>query len=253
MGHIFRVFDAQDSGCISYGVRTGDNSRWFVKSATTPAGARSLDRAREFHTRIRHTAVIPVRHSFTAANRPALVYPWVDGQVLYHPTVHTRPDRTAPTAPMAHFRRLPLPLVHQALERILQAHLVIAAAGFVGVDLYDGCFLYDFARDRMHLCDLDEYRPGPFTLGTERLPGSTRYMAPEETTAGAEINERTTVYALGRAIRLLMDSGDAESAWRGTSDQLRVVEQATAADPTLRYSTVHELCTRWRAATRHMG
>ena len=29
-------------------------------------------------------------------------------------------------------------------------------------------------------------------------------------------DERTTVYNLGRAIRLLLDAGDDERAWRGT-------------------------------------
>ena len=50
----------------------------------------------------------------------------------------------------------------------------IAAAGFVSCDLYDGCFLYDFARSSMRLVDLDEYRPGPFRVGPTRLPGITR-------------------------------------------------------------------------------
>lgn len=44
----------------------------------------------------------------------------------------------------------------------------------------DGCFLYDDERLAMHLVDLDEYRPGPFTVTADRLPGSSRYMAPEE-------------------------------------------------------------------------
>ena len=31
-----------------------------------------------------------------------------------------------------------------------------AAAGFVAVDLYDGCFIYDFDRHEMRVIDLDE-------------------------------------------------------------------------------------------------
>jgi serine/threonine protein kinase len=247
-GDVFRIFAAQDSGCVSYGVHT-DDGRWFVKTATTSAGSRSLARARRLHARIRHDALIPLRHSFIAAGWPTLVYPWVDGEVLYHPTIHTRPDRTDPASPMARFRGLPLSLIHDALNRILDAHVTIASAGFVAVDFYDGCLLYDFASGRMHLCDLDEYRSGPFTLRGERLPGSTRYMAPEESTRGAVIDERTTVHALGRALRLLLDAGDTESAWRGTDEQLAVIEQATAPDPSLRPATVAALAARWRLAT----
>jgi len=34
--------------------------------------------------------------------------------------------------------------VLRALDAILDAHVAIAAAGWISVDLYDGCFLYDF-------------------------------------------------------------------------------------------------------------
>jgi serine/threonine-protein kinase len=98
------------------------------------------------------------------------------------------------------------------------------------------------------LCDLDEYRPGPFTVEGERLPGSTRYMAPEEHRRGARIDERTTVYNLGRAIRLLLDAGDDERAWRGTPAQLAVVARATCEDPAGRYPAVAALADAWRAA-----
>lgn len=248
VGDVFATFSGQDSGCVSYGLAS-TRGRWFVKTAVTPGAAESLNRARHFHTHVAHDAIIPLRHAFSAAGQPALVYPWVDGDVLYHPTVHQRPDRTDPTSPMARFRKLPVTSVTSALDRILDAHITVAAAGFVAVDLYDGCMIHDFVRDRMMLCDLDEYRPGPFTLDAERLPGSTRYMAPEESSRGAVIDERTTVHALGRALRLLLDAGDTESAWRGTDEQLAVVARATASDPAHRFPTVSELVARWRSAT----
>ena len=72
----------------------------------------------------------------------------------------------------------------------------MAAAGFVSVDLYDGCFLYDFDRHEMRLIDLDEYRPAPFVVDAERLPGSRRYMAPEEFQRGVTIDERTMAFHL---------------------------------------------------------
>ncbi|GAA4989932.1 serine/threonine protein kinase [Yinghuangia aomiensis] len=248
VGVVFRRFEDQDSGCASYGVRTAGGC-WFVKTARSRAAARSLERACALHARVRHEAVVPLLHSFHAAGHPVLVYPWVEAEALYHPTVRARPDRADPAGPMARFRQLPLALVHAALDRILDAHLAVSAAGFVAVDFYDGCVMYDFTRHRVHLCDLDEYRPGPFTHDVDRLPGSTRYMAPEEFTRGAVIDERTTVHALGRALRLLLDAGDCESAWRGTGAQLGVVNHATAPSPGDRYATVCELAAQWRAVT----
>ncbi|GGX88934.1 hypothetical protein GCM10010358_48710 [Streptomyces minutiscleroticus] len=108
----------------------------------------------------------------------------------------------------------PRPLVHAALESVLDAHLAVEEAGSVAVGPYDGCMLYDFDAHRMVLCDLDEYRPGPFVLAADRLPGSRRCMAPETFVRGAPIDIRTTVFVLGRAIRLLLDTGDEEDRWR---------------------------------------
>jgi serine/threonine-protein kinase len=121
----------------------------------------------------------------------------------------------------------------------------------VAVDLYDGSLLYDFDGDELHLIDLDEYRPGPFVLREERLPGSTRFMAPEEWRRGALIDIRTTVYVLARTARLLLDAGDGddERAWRGTAAQLAVLERATRADPAERFAGVREFMTAWRSAT----
>ncbi|MFE5770467.1 hypothetical protein ACFQ7O_19125 [Streptomyces sp. NPDC056485] len=149
---------------------------------------------------------------------------------------------------MARFRRLPLPEVHSALNTVLDAHLAVEAAGLVAVDLYDGCMLYDFDGRRMTLCDLDEYRPGPFTPEADRLPGSSRYMAPEEFVRGSVIDVRTTVFNLGRALRLLLDAGDAEDQWRGTRSRLAVIQEATTPDPTGRFPTVRSLAEAWRTA-----
>ncbi|MFI2618513.1 hypothetical protein [Streptomyces sp. NPDC018584] len=186
-----------------------------MKSASTPAAVSSLRRAVRVHQAVTHPAITPLLHSITTDEGLAL-YPWAPGEVLYHPTRFHHGGRTAPDSPMARFRRLPLPEVYAALDTVLDAHLAVEAAGLVAVDLYDGCMLYDFDERRMSLCDLDEYRQGPFMLDADRLPGSSRYMAPEEFVRGSVIDVRTTVFNLGRALRLLLDAGDEEGQWRGT-------------------------------------
>jgi serine/threonine-protein kinase len=113
--------------------------------------------------------------------------------------------------------------------------------------LYDGCLLYDFARRRMRLIDLDEYRPGPFEVPASLLPGSTRFRSPEESTPGAMVDERSTVYALGRVAQVLLDAGDDEGRWRASDELAAVAERATQPDPADRYGTVTELAGVWRA------
>lgn len=128
--------------------------------------------------------------------------------------------------PLERFRRLPVGDVVRALQVILDAHVAIAAAGWISVDLYDGCFLYDFDAGRMRLIDLDEYRPGAFVLDADRLLGSRRYMAPEEWARGARIDERTTAHHLGRTLQQLL-TDDAPPSGNG-----RFAARATDPDPT---------------------
>ncbi|MFJ8139337.1 serine/threonine protein kinase [Streptomyces sp. NPDC096013] len=233
VGELFRAFRDQDSGCVSYGVQLPDGERWFVKEATTPAAQKSLDRAWTFHRAVRHPAIVPQLHRITVADdHTATVMPWHPGESLYGPA-----------------RALPLTSVLRAVDRVLDAHLAVEAAGMVAVDLYDGAFLHDFGADVLRLIDLDEYRPGPFVLQEDRLPGSARFMAPEEWRRGARIDIRTTVYALARTARLLLDARDRERAWRGTPAQLAVLERATRPDPAERFAGVREFTNAWRAAT----
>ncbi|MFG3702020.1 hypothetical protein ACGF5C_29610 [Micromonospora sp. NPDC047620] len=96
----------------------------------------------------------------------------------------------------------------------------------------------------MRLIDLDEYRPGPFVLDADRLPGSRRYMAPEEFVRGAVTDQRTTVYTLGRTIHHLLDS---PHRWRGSPAQAKVAARASRAAPADRYSDVAGLVAAWRS------
>ncbi|MEU1845324.1 serine/threonine protein kinase [Micromonospora sediminicola] len=235
----FVVFGDQDSGCLSFGVRAAGR-RWFVKQARTPQARVSLTRALGLHAAVRHPGIVRPELVRDGTDGPTLIYPWCDGTVLNHATVHGS-DR----AGLARFQRLPVTEARAALAVILDAHLAVGAAGYVAVDLYDGCFLYDFDAHRMRLIDLDEYRPGPFVLDSERLPGSRRYLSPEELTRGSLIDERTTVHALGRTLHHLLDT---PSGWRGDDRAAAVVERATRADPDARYASVPDLVEAWRNA-----
>lgn len=245
-GEVFRVFDQQDSGCVSYGARR-DSGAWFVKTSTTARATESLRSAVAVHTRVRHRNVIPLLNVVEMPSGPALVYPWFDGELLYRSTARHFTDRAEPASPIARVRRLPVSVVEALVAEILDAHLTITAAGLVAVDFYDGCIMYDFTTGDVRLCDLDEYRPGPF-VAHRRLPGSTRFMAPEEYGNDQVIDQRTTVFDLGRAIRQLLDTSDTESAWRGNPEQLAVLDRATCAAPAARFPTVDALVAAWKSS-----
>ncbi len=238
-GLAFAMFDQQDSGCVSFGIEVAGRS-WFVKSAITRDAAASLANAVEVHERCRHRAIVsPVR--VFKEPKLTLVYPWRHGTVLNHATI-AGSDRGA----LERFRHLPVDVIERAVGVVLDAHVEIAACGLVAVDFYDGCLLHDFDNDEIWLIDLDDYRPGPFVVDADRLPGSTSYMAPEEFARGAVIDERTTVFNLGRMLHHLLTSDD---GWRGTIQQRSVVEVATAMDPVQRHSSVAALFDEWTRAT----
>lgn len=248
-GDVFAAFEAQDSGCVSFGVDAGDR-RWFLKGPISEQATRSLAAAVEFHRRVRHAVIVSPVEVVEVEGVPILRYPWVEGQTLYPATTErSGPEvRNVDGSPHARFRQLPVPQIVFAIDAVISAHVVVAREGYVAIDLYDGCLHYDFDRRRMRLVDLDEYRVAPVTVPNEPLPGSTRFRAPEHATGGAVLDERSTVYSLGRVAQVLLDAGDDEGRWRGSHELGRVAERATRPRPEDRYSTVAELAGVWRAA-----
>jgi len=239
LGRVFAVFDRQDSGCVSYGIQDAGR-RLFVKRATTPAAAHGLRRAAHLHRTVSHPALAPFHGEMALPGGTiALVFDWLPGEILYHPAGREALPRHHPDSPHARFRARPTEETLAALDTLYDLHRVVAAAGFIAVDLYDGCLLYDFERAALHVIDLDEYRTGPFANHTDRLPGSTRFMAPEEFTRGARIDQATTVFTLGRCARVLLEE---------IPDPLAaVIDRATRPDRADRHATVAEFVAAWDA------
>jgi len=248
-GTIVRAYREQDSGCVSYVVEQ-PGRRLFVKAAMTSHGTASLARAAALHEAVRHRALPRLLNTFDSPQGPAHVYAWVPGEVLYdYVTMDGEQGRCDPASPHTRFRALPVRRILDALDVVYDLHVAIAAAGLVAVDFYDGCILYDFARHRTWVCDLDEYRPGPFTLDEDRLPGSKRFMAPEEFEKGSTIDQRTNIFTLGRTAAVLLGDGDVDSpAWRGGAALRQIVKQAVSPDRTQRYESVSEYVSAWTRA-----
>lgn len=242
------MFMHQDSGTTSYGIQA-DGERWFVKQSTDPSIVESLRRAVQLHTTVQHDALPSLRNTFEIPNGLALVYEWVPGEVLNDPRFTREQRRHDSAHPHVRFRSLPLRQVVDALDTVYDVHLVLAERGFVASDFYDGCIIYDFDGEHTVLCDLDEYRDGPFVLETDRAYGSTRFMAPEEFQRGATIDQVSNVFNLGRAATVLLGDGtESLDAWKGSEAMKKVVARATDPDRDRRHQCVHEFVDEWRAA-----
>ena len=193
-----------------------DGRRWFVKPSVEQDIVESLHRALYLNTKVHHPALPRLHNSFLIPGGLALVYEWVPGEVLNDPRFTREQRQYDPAHPHVRFRSLPVCEILDALDTILDAHVLLADRGFVASDFYDGCIIYDFDGRRVFLCDLDEYRYGPFVLEMDRAYGSSRFMAPEEFQRGAVIDQVTNVFNLGRAATVLLGDGtESMGAWRG--------------------------------------
>lgn len=97
----------------------------------------------------------------------------------------------------AAFFALPLDARLRVEDDLIDFLLCTHARGYVAVDFYDGSVLYDRAAGHALFCDVDCFARKPFVNRMGRLWGSSRFMAPEEFTLGAQIDERTNVYLAG--------------------------------------------------------
>lgn len=250
---IFATFDGrtQDSGNVSFGI-VSNGYRWFVKTAGDPKNPKPflpydarvslLLNAQRLADAVSHPTLPALLEIVQSAWGPMLVYEWVSGELLNVPSAR----RTDPESAFQRFRRLPCDELVTAIDTILDAHLKLCAAGWVACDFYDGSIIYDFANHRASLIDLDSYHLGPFTNDMGRMFGSTRFMAPEEFERGAQIDERTTVFTLGRMISVFLGDGDLGSeVFRGSLLQRQAMLKACQFDPKARYPSVAELVRAW--------
>jgi len=249
LGEVFATFgpQTQDSGNLSYGVRSGER-RYFVKTAGRvddpvppldhAARVALLRNAIDIARSCPHPACPTLHQVIESAAGPLLCYEWFAGELVGVP----RERRADPSSPYARFRALPAAQLTAALATIYDVHAELARAGWIAVDFYDGCLMYDFATSDLRLIDLDMYRRGAFVNSMGRMFGSTRFMAPEEFTLGARIDERTTVFNLGRAAFVALGERD---AFRGSPSQLAVATRACDPDPAQRFESVAALGSAW--------
>ncbi len=259
LGAPFAVFDQNDSGNLSFGVERA-GKKFFVKYAGArtlgfsgdPAEAvAALRRAETVYRDLAYPALIPLLDAVETPQGFALLFPWVEGECLHaHWTFDERPKLTHPQSPYVRFRALPLE-EKRAAARILFDFLACAQQrGYVAVDLYDGTLLYDFARRRLTLCDVDLFAKGPLVNATGTWWGSRRMMPPEELEIGGIIDFSSNVFTLGRLLLSLFAGEDHPDRdhWEDTEGRWAAVLRATQPEKSRRFPTVQDFWQCWQAA-----
>jgi serine/threonine protein kinase, bacterial len=254
VGKVFAEFLTQDSGNISYGVQIGAE-RYFVKTAGKeddprplldhPARVALLRNAVRLRASCDHFTLPRLYHVIESPSGPLLVYEWLNGELLGVP----RAQRDDPLSAFQRFRSLPVDAILKCLNAVFELHDELARAGWIAVDFYDGCLIYDFASARLGVVDLDSYTEGPFHNEMGRMFGSTRFMAPEEFELGALINEQTNVFVMGRTALVFLSDGTLKAdAFRGPLALFEVVAKACETERSRRFDSMAAFCQAWRAA-----
>ena len=256
VGTVFAEFGAltQDSGNVSYGVQIGPQ-RYFVKTAGRPDDQSSflnhaarvalLRNAVRLSESLRHPTLPRLYRVIESPSGPLLVYQWFDGELLHSP----RARRDDPESAFRRFRSLPAATIQGRLDAVFDLHHELGGAGWIAVDFYDGCLIYDFKSGSLGIVDLDNYRKGPFHNEMGRMFGSTRFMAPEEFELGALIDERTNVFVMGRTALVFLSDGTLNAdAFRGTRDFFEVVARACEPERSRRYDSMAAFYSAWRTA-----
>jgi serine/threonine-protein kinase len=248
-GRIFRVFDLQDSQCVSCGWALPDGTRRFVKYAEDSRAVGSLENAIRFAAEVKFRSLPALRAVLETDRGLALVYDWADGEVLGTPEFPGEQGRSDPRSP--HYRFLALPLARRlaVLEEVFRVHVIIERSGWVGEDFYDGSIIYDFDRHRVSFCDFDHYHRGPWILDRQQTYGSSRFRAPEEKRRGSRIDTRTSVHTMGRTAMVFLSAGDRDGRhWQAPRALLPVALKACSERPRDRYPSVLAFAEAWGRA-----
>ena len=204
-GEVFRVFDDQDSGNLCFGVRKGER-KYFVKFAGAPTeqyagdpkdAVARLRAAVQVYRDLAHPHLIRLVDAEEVGGGYAAVFEWVDGACW---------GRMYPLS-REKFLQLSDPDRLEGFDAILDFHIHVAERGYVAIDFYDGCVMYDFGARKTYICDVDFYAKRPYVNTMGRMWGSSRFMSPEEFTSGAVIDEVSNVYAMGAAAFELFGGG----------------------------------------------
>lgn len=258
-GRVLTIFDAQDSGNVSWIVRTDDGDL-FVKTAgkpgPTPPGdpipyldhpdrVRLLRNAAELAQSCAHPCLAQLRQIVESPEGPLLVYERAPGE-----QIGTDSSRRAdPKSAYQRFAKLPAHDLLTALSDLIGLHRALADEGWVACDLYDSNMIIDFATNRLTVVDLDSYHRGPSVNTMGRMFGSDRFMAPEEYQLGAPIDQRTTVYTLARiAWHFSTRLSEQPDHFCGPRDLKNVLRQALEVERSRRFSSVEQFAAAWNQA-----
>lgn len=246
-GKVFKVFDDQDSGNICFGTEK-DGERYFVKFAGAPTeqydgdpadAVARLKATLPIYQALKHPNLVELVSAEKIGGGYAMVFKWADGECMgrMYPASHQK------------FMRMDIKTKLKVFRDILDFFEYVASQGYVAIDFYDGCILYDFEGQKTTVCDIDFFRKMPCKNDMGRMWGSSRFQSPEEYQLGATIDEITNVYTLGAtAFALFSDYDRSREAWPLNDKTFEVAAKAVSRERQNRQQSVRQFIEEWEAA-----
>ena len=257
-GKVFKVFDEQGSGNISFGVQDGEK-KYFVKFAGAPklnyienrvsgtvdtaSAVKMLKAAVPLYTELAHPSLIKFVSAEEIGGGYATIFEW-ENAIGIEP--RNSPD-------YMRFMQMPVDKKMQAFGDIMAFHAHVAAKGYVAIDFYDGSILYDYDKEKVIICDIDLYQKSPF-INVENFGtvGSARYVSPEKCVEDAIIDEISNVYTMGAtAFSLFAFANRSPEAWTLNNELYNIVKKAVSDNRSQRQQSIEQLIAEWSAATPH--
>ena len=163
-GKVFKVFDDQDSGNICFGMVDGEDKR-FVKFAGAPTkrgnitqdeAVKRMKGTIQIYKDLSHPILTNLLFSEEIASDAvhggiACVFEWLDAECMGTQYPQSR-DK---------FMKASSEVKLQIFDDIISFHLHVAKQGYVAIDFYDGCILYDFIKSKTTICDVELYEKSP--------------------------------------------------------------------------------------------
>jgi len=258
-GNVFEVFYHQTSGNICFGVDKNEE-KLFLKYAgastinfegCTTDTIDYLKKSTRIYEEIQHPNLVKMIDHFEVGDGYLVIFKWSEGESLHTHMKYTKEEKyTNPHSPNYRFNKLTQLQKIEAINTIIDLHVLLSENGYIAVDFYDGSMMYDFRNNSLMICDIDLYEKGPFINSMGRMFGSSRLMAPEEFQKGAVIDGITNVFLLGAmAFEILGNSRNkTKEEWSSFDELYIVASKAVDENRLIRYQSVKQFQKAWQNA-----
>ena len=247
-GRPFWVAARPETGLLCVGVDSPRHGRLLIRYAGAALAGDALPpeqavrRLREampaYESLYGHPALISLQGHGPAAAGYAAIFRWPEGEPFSRPDVRKR------------LLYQPLLSRLRMIDPVIDLYACAWDRGWQALGFGEEALRIDLTTGQAAVCDIDLYRPRPVVNGQGRMPGSLRYLSPEEYLPGAALDDVTMEYAMGAlAFAFFSAGGSRERAdWMAGEAHYRAAARACSEKREKRYPTLRDFQAAWRAA-----